>query len=39
MGGVHAKHGSSDTRQMRRVARAVVLVLALLTLGAVLWPT
>ena len=37
MGGVHAKHGSSDTRQMRRVARAVVLVLALLTLGAVLW--
>jgi uncharacterized membrane protein len=37
MGGVHAKHGSSDTRQMRRVARAVVLALALLTLGAVLW--
>lgn len=37
MGGVHAKHGSSDTRQMRRVARLVVLALALLTLGAVLW--
>lgn len=41
MGGHHARHGSDETRSMRRLAAAVVVPIAVVTLAALawLWPT
>ena len=41
MGGHHARHGADETRSMRRLAAAVIIPIAVVTLAALawLWPT